>query len=89
MILIMDKKQKEALIVALAEKGETYREITKRAGVSPNTIKAVLNRAGLDETTSISSRAFELYVQQKTPVRCNYSIKSRSRRCNKILQRIS
>ncbi len=68
MILIMDKKQKEALIVALAEKGATYREITKRAGVSPNTIKAVLNRAGLDETTSISSRAFELYVQQKTPL---------------------
>jgi hypothetical protein len=26
------------------------------------------NRAGLDETTSISSRAFELYVQQKTPI---------------------
>ena len=64
----MDKKQKEALVLALAEKGETYREITKKAGVSPNTIKAVLNRAGLDETTSISSRAFELYVQQKTPV---------------------
>jgi hypothetical protein len=64
----MDKKQKEALIIALAEKGETYRDITKKAGVSPNTIKAVLNKAGLDETTSISSRAFELYVQQKTPV---------------------
>jgi len=64
----MDKKQKEALVMALAEKGKTYREITKEAGVSPNTIKAVLNRAGLDETSSISSRAFELYVQQKTPV---------------------
>jgi predicted transcriptional regulator len=64
----MNKKQKEALIIALAEKGETYRDITKKAGVSPNTIKAVLNKAGLDETTSISSRAFELYVQQKTPV---------------------
>jgi len=64
----MDKKQKEALVLALAEKGETYREITKKAGVSPNTIKAVLNRAGLDETTSISSRAFELYDQKKTPV---------------------
>src|SRR5919106_4718319 len=64
----MNKKQKEALVLALAEKGETYREITKKAGVSPNTIKAVLNRAGLGETTSISSRAFELYVQQKTPV---------------------
>ena len=36
--------------------------------MSPNTIKAVLNKAGLDETASISSRAFELYVQQKTPV---------------------
>src|ERR671918_1555122 len=64
----MNKKQKEALILALAEKGATYREITKEAGVSPNTIKAVLNKAGLDESTSISSRAFELYVQQKTHV---------------------
>jgi hypothetical protein len=27
-----------------------------------------LNKAGLDETTSISSRAFELYIQQKTPI---------------------
>ena len=51
----MNGKQKEALIIALAEKGKTYREITKEAGVSPNTIKAVLNRAGLDQTTSISS----------------------------------
>jgi predicted transcriptional regulator len=64
----MDKKQKEALVLALAEKGKTYREITKEAGVSPNTIKAILNKAGLDQSTSISSRAFELYVQQKTPL---------------------
>ena len=64
----MDRKQKEAHVLALTEKGKTYREITKEVGVSPNTIKAVLNKAGLDQTTSISSRAFELYVQQKTPV---------------------
>jgi hypothetical protein len=64
----MDKKRKEALVLALLEKGTTYREITKAAGVSPNTIKSISNRAGLDETTSISSRAFELYVQQKTPI---------------------
>ena len=63
---MMNKKQKEALVLALAEKGKTYREITREDGVSPNTIKAVLNRAGLDETTSISSRAFELYSRQKT-----------------------
>ena len=65
---IIDKKQKEALIIALAEKGKTYREITKEAGVSPNTIKAVLNRTGLDETTSTSSRAFELFSEGKTPL---------------------
>src|ERR687892_656166 len=63
----MNKKQKEALVLALAEKGKTYREITREAGVSPNTIKAVLNKAGLGETTSISSRAFELYTQQSVP----------------------
>ncbi|HYZ58757.1 MAG TPA: hypothetical protein VE544_03790, partial [Nitrososphaeraceae archaeon] len=34
--------------------------------VSPNTIKAVSNRAGLDESTSISSRAFELFSGGKT-----------------------
>ena len=64
----MDRKQKEALVLALAEKGKTYREITKEAGVSPNTIKAILNKAGLDQTTSISSRVFELYSQDKTPL---------------------
>jgi len=36
--------------------------------VSPNTIKAIANKAGLSETTSESSRALELYVQQKTPL---------------------
>jgi predicted transcriptional regulator len=64
----MDRKQKEALVIALSEKGKTYREITKEAGVSPNTIKAILNKAGLDQITSISSRVFELYSQQKTPL---------------------
>src|SRR5918996_4474209 len=64
----MNKKQKEALVLALAEKEKTYREITREAGVSPNTIKAVLNKAGLDESTSIHSRAFELFSAGKTPL---------------------
>ena len=64
----MNKKQKEALVLALAEKGKTYREITREAGVSPNTIKAVLNKSGLDESTSIHSRAFELFSEGKTPL---------------------
>src|ERR687892_1699281 len=62
----MDKKQKEALVLAMLEKGESYRDIVQKAKVSPNTIKAVSNRAGLDESTSISSRAFELFSGGKT-----------------------
>jgi hypothetical protein len=64
----MDKKQKEALVLAMLEKGESYRDIAQKAKVSPNTIKAISNRAGLDESTSISSRAFELFSEGKTPL---------------------
>ena len=73
----MNRKKKKILVLALDEKGTTYREITKRAGVSPNTIKAVLNRAGLDESTSISSRAFELF-STKDSITSGYYIKPRS-----------
>ena len=40
----MDKKQKEALVLAMLEKGESDRDITQKANVSPNTIKAISNR---------------------------------------------
>src|SRR5918996_3677760 len=62
----MDKKQKEALVLAMLEKGESYRDIVQKAKVSPNTIKAISNRAGLDECISISSRAFSLFSEGKT-----------------------
>ena len=77
MIWIMDKKQKEALVLAMLEKGESYRDIAQKAKVSPNTIKAISNRAGLDETTSISSRAFQLYVQQKAPIAIALNIEAK------------
>jgi lambda repressor-like predicted transcriptional regulator len=83
----MNKKQKEALVIALYEKGKTYREITKEAGVSPNTIKAVLNKAGLDQTTSISSRVFELYSQEKT-TGGSYCTRAQSRRSTALSSRI-
>ena len=72
---MMNKKQKESLVLALAERGKTYREITKEAGVSPNTIKAVLRKAGLDQNTSLASRVFEFYSQQKTPSPLEAAIK--------------
>src|SRR5918995_5779811 len=62
----MDKKKKEALVLAMLEKGESYRDIVQKAKVSPNTIKAISNRAGLDESTSTHSRAFELFSEGKS-----------------------
>ena len=59
----MDKKQKEALVRAMLEKGESYRSIAQKAKVSPNTIKMLANRAGLDETTSISSRVLNFILK--------------------------
>jgi len=64
----MDRKQREALVIALSEKGKTYREIAKEVRMSPVTIKAIRSRAGLDESTSPSSRTFELYSEGKTPL---------------------
>jgi predicted transcriptional regulator len=64
----MDRKKRETLVIALYEKDKTYREIAKELRMSPNTIKAILSRAGLDESTSISSRAFELFSEGKNPL---------------------
>jgi len=70
----MDRKQRETLVIALYEKDKTYREIAKELRMSPNTIKAILSRAGLDESTSISSRAFELFSEGKNPLQVALSM---------------
>ena len=64
----MDKKQKEDLVIALLEKGETYREITKRAGVSPNTIKAVANKMGLDQNYFSLIQSIRIICQAKDSI---------------------
>jgi DNA-binding NarL/FixJ family response regulator len=63
----MDRKQREALVIALSEEGKTYREIATDLKMSPVTIKAIRSKAGLDESTSLSSRVFEFYSLQ-----CNF-----------------
>src|SRR5918996_4452887 len=64
----MDKKQKESLVLVLLEKGKTYREIASQAHVAFNSIKIIATRAGLDESTSTHSRAFELFSEGKSPL---------------------
>jgi transposase len=50
----MDKKQKEALVIAMLEKGESYRNIAQKAKVSPSTIKAISNRTGSKSRSKIT-----------------------------------
>jgi transposase len=50
----MDKKQKEALVIAMLEKGESYRNIAQKAKVSPSTIKAISNRTGSTSRSKIT-----------------------------------
>jgi hypothetical protein len=49
--------------------------LQRRLALSPNTIKAVLNRAGLDESTSILSRAFELFSEGKSLLQVAITLK--------------
>jgi predicted transcriptional regulator len=63
------RNRREALVIALYEQGKTYRQIAEEVKISPNSIKAILNKAGLDQSTSLSSRAYELFSKDKmTPL---------------------
>jgi archaellum component FlaC len=66
--LTSKRKQKEQQVIELYEEGRTYREIAQMLRMSPNTIKAILNREGLDQSTTESSRAYELFSEGKSPL---------------------
>jgi transposase-like protein len=72
---VLSRKEKEELVKVLYEKGKTYRDISKELQMSPNTIKAILNKAGLNQNTSLASRVFEFYSQLKTPSPLEAAIK--------------
>lgn len=65
---VLTRKQRDILIVTLYEKGKTHQDITREAGVSPNTIKATLNKAGLDQASSIASKCLRTLLSAKRPL---------------------
>ena len=52
--------------------GKTYRQIAKEATICPRDIKIIVDEkakeAELSQTTSLSSQAFSLFLQGKTPL---------------------
>ena len=51
---------------------KTYRQIAKEARICPRDIKAILdkkvNKTELNQSMSISSQAFSLFLENKTPL---------------------
>jgi len=79
--MILNKQQKEKLVIELLNQGYTYPQIAKRAHVSFSEIKRIElmvtgdDKRGQDEgaekekkTKSIHCQAFELFLEGKSPV---------------------
>jgi DNA-binding CsgD family transcriptional regulator len=66
----LTRQEKEKLVLDLRSQGKTFRQIAKEAQISPRDIKDILNKkAGSEEQSlSISSQAYQLFSQGKTPL---------------------
>jgi hypothetical protein len=63
----ISREEKENLILDLYyNQNKTYREITEIVGAYPREIKAILKKAGLSRSQSISSQAYQLFSEDKT-----------------------
>jgi len=71
--MILDKQQKEVMIIELLERGLSVKQIAKQAHVSFSTIKEVRQKVigELEDDKkelSISSQSFKLFLEGKPPV---------------------
>ena len=73
MMTTLTRYAKELLVLDLYyNQDKTYRQIAKEAKICPRDIKSILDKkaeeAELNQSTSISSQAFSLFLQGKTPI---------------------
>jgi hypothetical protein len=69
----LTRHDKEMLVLDLYyNQDKTYRQITKEAKICPRDIKTILDKktkdVELSQSTSISSQAFNLFLQGRTPI---------------------
>ena len=74
MLPALTRRTKEMLVLDLYyNQNKTYRKIAEEARICPRDIKLIVDKkakeAELSESTSISSQAFNLFLQGKTPLR--------------------
>jgi hypothetical protein len=73
MMTALTRQAKEMLVLDLYyNQNKTYRQIAKEAKICPRDIKTILDKKTkeieLSQSTSISSQAFKLFLQDKTPI---------------------
>jgi hypothetical protein len=48
-MLSSERERRERLVIELYKEEKTYRDVAQTVRMSPNTMKAILSRAGLDQ----------------------------------------
>jgi predicted HTH domain antitoxin len=51
-MLTSERERRERLVIELYQEEKTYRDIAQTLRMSPNNMKAILSRAGLDQSTT-------------------------------------
>jgi hypothetical protein len=71
-MMVLNKQEREKLVLDLYNKGKTYRQIAKEARISPRDIGVILNKtfneAERKHSISISSHAYSLFLIGKTTI---------------------
>lgn len=64
----LTRNEKEKLVLELYSQGKTYHQIAKQARISLRDIGPILNKGGVEQSLSDSSRAYKLFVEGNTPI---------------------
>jgi DNA-directed RNA polymerase specialized sigma24 family protein len=62
-MLTSERERMERLVIESYQEGKTYLDIAQTLRISPNTMKAILSREELDQSTTESSRHYELFSE--------------------------
>jgi hypothetical protein len=75
----LTRMEKEKLVMELYEEGKTYHQIAKEARISLRDIGPILNKAGIQQTLSNSSRAYTLFNEGKSPIQVAIALNLREK----------
>src|ERR687889_106360 len=92
--MVLTRQEKERLVLELYNQGKTIREIAKEARMSFRDIRVILNKAVEENTEgskeqelqqlSISSQAYKLFSDRKTPLEVAIALNLRESEATKF-----